>query len=172
MTREEFPIRRRENGGMFKPANFPFASSLSPFQRLFEDFFPTFPEAFMGRPTSRFFERGMFRPSLDVSENENEIKIRAELPGMKEDDIDVTMSKEGVTIRGEKTEEKEEGGENQRYHFYESSYGSFERFVPFSADIEEDKVKATFKNGVLKLHIPKSEKSRSKSRKIQLGNAK
>lgn len=109
---------------------------------------------------------GEFMPRVDVSENDKEIKVTAELPGMDEKDIDVALSHDSLTIRGEKQEETEEEGKD--YYRSERRYGSFHRVVPLSAEVDEGKAEANFRKGVLKIRLPKTVESRSSRKKIEI----
>ena len=158
MAQGDISPRRTENA----PAS---RRELSPFDllpRMFSDFFASgFPELFTTRQ-----QASMFLPKVNIDENENQIKICAELPGMSENDIEIIESRDGVTIRGEKKEEKKEGNGGRQYK--EFSYGAFERFIPIDADVDESKAKATFDKGILELVLPKTEDSKSKTRKIKI----
>jgi HSP20 family protein len=105
-------------------------------------------------------------PKVDVVEYENEFKVTAELPGMEEIDIDVSFSNEVLVIKGEKKEEKEEKKED--YCLTERSYGSFQRAIPLTSGIDRDKIDAKFKNGVLKVVLPKTEEAQKESKKIKI----
>ena len=109
---------------------------------------------------------GDFMPSVDVKEDDRQIKITVELPGMDEEDIDVTLSGDSVTIRGEKNEETEDKGKG--YYRSERRYGSFHRVIPLTSEIDEDKVEAKFKKGVLSLKLPRTEEAARRSKKIQI----
>jgi len=109
---------------------------------------------------------GDFMPQVDVKEDDKEIKVTAELPGMDEDDIDVTLSKDSVTIKGEKSEESEDKGKD--YYRSERRYGAFHRVIPLTSEIDEDKVEAKFKKGVLSLRLPKTEEAVKKRKKIEV----
>ena len=126
------------------------------FDRFFEDF---------GLP-SVFSEETGFSPAFDVSETDEEFTVKAELPGIVEKDIDISISDGILTIKGEKKHEKEE--ENACYHTVERRYGSFSRTMRLPTDVDAEKVDATFKDGVLRLALPKSEAS--KPRKIEIKN--
>jgi HSP20 family protein len=102
----------------------------------------------------------MFKPSLDVSETDAEIKVSAELPGLDEKDIDVSLMHNVLTISGQKKAEKEDKGEN--YHRVERSYGSFKRSIALPSEVDADKVEAAFKNGVLTVHLPKTTETQTK----------
>ncbi|MDX1686693.1 MAG: Hsp20/alpha crystallin family protein [Candidatus Promineifilaceae bacterium] len=129
--------------------------------RLFDDFF-------RGGDLMAPLERGRtFTPSVNVTESDEAIEVTAELPGMNEDDIDLTLSRKGLTIRGEKREEKEDEGRN--YYTRERSYGYFQRSIPVSVDaIDQEKVEATFDKGVLTITLPKHEKAQSATKRIEV----
>ena len=112
---------------------------------------------------SQFFG-GASYPSLDVSEDEKNVLVSAELPGVKEEDLDIRIAGGMLTIKGEKRFEEEKKEEN--YHRIERSYGSFSRSLRLPAPVKEDEVKATFKDGVLKLTLPKSAEGGAKKIKI------
>ena len=104
-------------------------------------------------------------PSLDVKDADGSIVVTAELPGLTAKDIDLSISEDLLTIKGEKkaeAEKKEEG-----VYFSERYFGSFQRSVRLPASVDSDKVKADFKNGVVRIEMPKSEKSRTRKIPIQ-----
>lgn len=105
-------------------------------------------------------------PDLDLSETDKEIIVRAEIPGIEKDDIDITFTDGLLTIKGEKKHEVEEKEEN--YHCIERRYGSFTRTLKLPGDVVHDKIDANYKDGVLKLVIPKPEKVAPK--KIEIKN--
>lgn len=129
-----------------------------PLQTLQQDMDRLFDEFFSGfglRPFGVFREQmGAFTPQVDVVEGDKEIKVSAELPGLDEKDIQVTLSHNLLTISGEKKEEKEDKGKN--YYRMERSYGSFRRSIPLPREIDADKVEAAFKKGVLTITLPKT----------------
>lgn len=133
-------------------------SSLSRPLSLFDDFF----ERGIGRST----ELRPFNPRLDVAEKEEEVVITAELPGMEDKDIDITVDALGLTLRGEKKEEREEKKES--YYRLERSFGSFQRYIPFATEIDRDKVQATFQKGLLTIRLPKTVKQVQAGKKIQI----
>ncbi|MBF0559345.1 MAG: Hsp20/alpha crystallin family protein [Nitrospirae bacterium] len=136
----------------------PFSLLRREMDSLFDNFFRGFDmEPFEGR-------LGTFTPRVDVTENDKEIRVSAELPGMDEKDIDVSLNKDALTIRGEKKEEREQ--KDRDYYRMERSYGSFSRTVPLSAEIETDKAEATFKKGVLSIRLPKTSKAVAETKKI------
>ena len=132
---------------------------LARLEREMEDMFGRFPAWPWGER-----ERG-WAPAVDMVEREDELVLRADLPGLEEKDIEVTVQDGGLTIRGERKEETEEKKEN--YYFSERTYGLFSRTVPLPAGVDPDKVKATFKKGVLEVHLPKAKEAKGKKIEIK-----
>lgn len=144
------------------------ARPLSPFEemdRLFENLFPRrwmhpfrwdMPSlAELGAPLD------IKMPRVDIIERDNEVVVKAEMPGVNKDDLDVSVTENSVTIKGcTSHEEKEEKGD---YYRCEISSGSFSRTVMLPGNVDSDKAKATFRDGILELTIPKMEKSKRKS---------
>lgn len=146
--------------------------ALSPFEemdRMFENFFgrgwlrPARWEWPAWGELARPFEGRI--PTVDVVDRDADVLVKAEVPGIKKDDLDISVSDNMVTIKGETRaeEEKEEGD----YYRREISRGSFSRTVALPSDVDPDKAKASFKDGVLELTIPKVEKSRRRSIKVE-----
>ena len=109
---------------------------------------------------------GAFSPNIDVKETDKEIKVSAELPGMNDKDIDVSLTKDALTIKGEKKEEKEDKGKN--YYRMERSFGSFTRTVPLPAEVDTENAKADFVKGVLTVTLPKSPRAIKETKKISI----
>jgi HSP20 family protein len=105
-------------------------------------------------------------PSLDIAETKNEVVVKAEVPGMDPKDIDISLSDGMLTIKGEKKQEKEE--KEADYHLIERSYGAFTRSVRLPKEIQSDKIGASYKNGILKITLPKSEEAKKKEIKIKV----
>jgi HSP20 family protein len=103
-------------------------------------------------------------PLVDVVEDEKEYLIKAELPEVKKEDVKVSMNEDVLTITGERTRMKEEKG--RKFHRVERFYGSFARSFTVPQDADPTKLLAEFKEGILKIHIPKSEKSKPKNVEI------
>ena len=144
----------------------PFYSLQREMNSLFDNFFRGFdlaPRGFAGAG------EGLFSPSVDVKENDKEFIIKAELPGVDEKDIDVTVTGDAVTIKGEKKEEKEDKDKN--YYYMERSYGSFCRVIPLEAEIESGKAEARFKNGILDIKIPKNQNAKARGTKVSIKSA-
>ena len=100
-------------------------------------------------------------PTVDISETESEYLIKAELPEVRKEDVKVTVENGVLTLQGERRQEKEEKG--RRFHRVERSYGSFVRSFTLPESVDEGGVKAEYKDGVLALHLPKSEKVKPKA---------
>jgi HSP20 family protein len=101
---------------------------------------------------------------LDISETENEFIVKASLPGVKPEDVQITVHGDTLTIRGEMKAEVEKKDEN--YHLRERRYGQFVRTVSLSTPISADKAQAQFENGVLTLRLPKAEEAKPKQIKV------
>ena len=127
--------------------------------RLWENFFGE-------RPLTRIWGRG-WAPSLDISETKDNFVVKAEVPGVDAKDIDISLTGDVLTIKGEKKQEKEEKEED--YHLIERGYGSFSRSVRLPAEVESGKIKAAYKDGILSITLPKSEKAKAKEVKIKVG---
>jgi HSP20 family protein len=112
-----------------------------------------------------FSEEGMVVPAFDISETEKEYMITGEIPGIDVKDLDITLLDGVLTIKGEKKKEREDTDEN--YHRIERHYGSFQRNFRIPAEVKTDKLDATYKDGVLKLTIPKAEVTKAKKIEIK-----
>jgi len=150
----EVPIRREVD---------PVAALRSEMNRLFEDFGRT---AGLDWPAWAGEGWGVFQPSMDVEDREDEVRVTAELPGLEEKDFELFLDGESLTLRGEKkheTESREEG-----WFRSERVYGSFERRVPLPCEVESDAAKAGFRKGVLTVTLPKTEASRRRRVRIPI----
>jgi HSP20 family protein len=121
---------------------------------------------------NRFFREGALEPSqgawapaLDVSETKDNIVVKAEIPGMDAKNIEISLSGDILTIKGEKKQEKEEKDED--YHLVDRSYGSFYRSIHLPQEVQGNKITAKCKDGILKIDMPKSEKAKAKEIKIK-----
>lgn len=134
--------------------------------RMFEDFFGrSWLRPFGGWGRSLATELAPLQPKLDVLDREDEVIVRAEVPGMEKDELDISLSGNMLTLRGEtRHEEREEKGD---YYRCEMSHGAFARTVALPAEVDEGKAKASLKDGVLELKLPKVEKSRRRAIKIE-----
>jgi len=109
-------------------------------------------------------------PKVDIKDEDKEIIVSAELPGMDQKDIDLTVTNDSIRISGEKRHE----GEEQEKDFYrhERFCGSFDRVIDLPAEVEGDKAEAEFSKGILTIRLPKSEEAQAKHRKIKIKSAK
>ena len=133
----------------------PFVISRSPsdwMDRFFDDVFES-------------SSNGHFHPSVEVTETKKDVVVKAEIPGIDAKDIDLSIDRGILTISGEKKEEKEEEDEN--CYLKETSYGSFRRSFKLPVDVDEEKIKADFKDGMLKVRLPKAEGKEKKVIKIE-----
>ena len=103
-------------------------------------------------------------PSVEISDGEKEIKVTAEVPGLEEKDIEVLLDDGVLTLKGEKRSETED----KDRQFTERFYGRFERRIPLGYEVKDDKVDARFRNGVLTVTLPKSEKAQSQVKRIAI----
>lgn len=138
----------------------PFTSLQREMDTLFENLFHGFDVDFFGGRTSSF------SPSVEVSENDKEIKVSAELPGLDKKDIDLSLSHDSLTISGEKKEAHEKNGKD--WYMKERSYGSFKRIVPLYREIDADKANAHFRKGILTVTLPKSARELERRKKISV----
>ncbi|TET44230.1 Hsp20/alpha crystallin family protein [candidate division TA06 bacterium] len=124
-------------------------------------------DGFFGRmPAKRSVMKGIWAPLVDIEETKDDILIRAELPGMKKEDIKISVSEGRLQIAGERSKEKEE--KEGTYHRIERTYGRFQRVVPLPVEVEAGKTKATYKDGMLEVRLPKAEKAKPKEIGIEV----
>ncbi len=131
---------------------------------LFERFFG---EAWPMSPFEGLVSRFGVGPRLDLAESENDITVKAELPGVDSKEVDVQVIGNTLTIRGEKKQEKEE--KKRDYHFVERQYGAFQRSVQLPTTVDADKVEAVFKDGVLTVTIAKRPGAKPKRISVKNG---
>lgn len=164
MIGELMPWRKKENAVSKAPQTSPFDKLQKQMNELFDGFFDDFGKhSLIKGKNGREF---MFSPHFDVAETENSIEVSAELAGMDEKDINVSLDNNVLTIKGEKKEEKEE--KKKDYHVSERCYGSFERSFSLPDGLDENNIKAKFNKGILHVIMPKTEKAKAKSKKIQV----
>lgn len=138
--------------------------------RLFEDFLgrrfgsPWWPG--IRWPEIRWPAEIEISPTIDIFEEKDEVVLKAELPGMTKEDVNVNITENTLTISGEK--KKEEKVEKKDYYHLERSYGSFSRSLRLPADVQSEKAKATFRDGVLEIRVPKTEEAKKKEVKVKI----
>jgi HSP20 family protein len=144
----------------------PFAPFRREMERLFEDFFSVFGAPARQEREGAQLPVGIIAPRIDVSETDDEVRIKAELPGVNEKDIDVRLVDDVLTIRGEAQTEHEE--KQQDYRVMERARGTFVRSLrlPFMADASQ--VQASFKDGILSITIPKPREARERVQRIEV----
>jgi HSP20 family protein len=128
--------------------------------RLFEQFTPTRREHLFG---------DSFVPAVEIKDNENSVDLKVELPGLDPEDIDIQVSADAVSITGERrteTKTEEDGMTRSEFH-----YGRFQRVVPLPAQVQNNAVAADYKDGILRLHMPKDEEEQRKVVKVPLNKA-
>jgi len=158
------PLTSYRGGGLLGGGLDPLFSLHRDMNRLFEDVMGAgVPLA--GGPSGQGGQGQIINAHMNVSETENEIRISAELPGVKEDDIDVSLNDDVLTIRGEKRFERKDEKEN--FHFVERSFGTFQRSIRLPFPVNPDQVQASFDNGVLTVTLPKSAQQ-ERTRRIQV----
>jgi HSP20 family protein len=143
----------------------PFSALRAEMDSLFDSFIGGLP-AFSGMFGSTGGRGLALTPHMDVTETDKEIVVEAELPGIDEKDVSLSLQDGVLTIRGEKKHERNEEKEN--YRMMERRYGSFQRSVQLPDTVDEDKIEATFNNGVLKVSLPKRPEAIGKHRKIPI----
>lgn len=167
----KLPVTKKASEPAFAPeAWHPFDTLRKEVDRLFEDFGR---DDFWRRPLRSLagIERNLAQkfaaaPAVDVAESEKAYEITAELPGMDEKDIEVNVANGGLTIKGEKKEEKEE--KQKDYYVSERRYGSFQRYFGLPDSVDASKIEASFKNGVLKVTLPKTAEAQKPAKKIEV----
>jgi len=155
---KKLPIQR--DADIVDNTEYPLLSLQNEMNRLFDDFWRN---PFSMRPFDAFDRMwpstiggstlSGFNPNVDISETDKEIKLEAELPGLDEKDIEISISEDVLTIKGEKRQENERKDSN--YYFAERSYGMFTRQFALPNAVDENKIEATFKKGVLTVTMPK-----------------
>jgi HSP20 family protein len=110
-------------------------------------------------------------PKVDIAESKDAIEVTAELPGVDEKDLDVTLANRMLTVRGEKKSTRDEQDKDKNWHVVERSYGSFSRTIPLPFDPDPAKVEAKFDKGVLHIHLPKPAEVAKKQQKIEIKKA-
>lgn len=138
----------------------------NPLQSLHNELDRTFDDVFqLSTLGQQWFGSGAdIWPKIDITDDEREVKIIADMPGMEQNDINVSIEDGILTLKGEKLSESE----NKETHFSERFYGQFERRIPVGYELDDDKIDAHFANGVLKITLPKSENAKSKMKPIKI----
>jgi HSP20 family protein len=134
----------------------------SPSKReVFADFFDNFFDSDLFPSASKL------APAVDITEHKDRYTVKADLPGMKQEDVKVELDDGVLKIFGERKSEREQKDESKKYHYYERSYGSFERRFVLPRDTDAEKIDAKYENGVLSVDIPKTEAKKPKEIKVK-----
>lgn len=151
------PVQVRRN--LFSPFD-------ATFERMMEEFYQDF-----DRPSTSFgdWENLMIHPSVDIIDTQEMFKVEAEVPGMGPEDLKILITDRVLTIKGEKTVSQKD--KNQNYAVREIAYGSYQRAIPLPESADTEKVKATFKKGMLWIEIPKREESSARYREVKVEHA-
>lgn len=128
--------------------------------RLFDDFFST-------RRPSRDLAKMAWEPAVEMYETENDVVVKAEMPNIDPKNVDITVTNDSITLKGETKHEEEHKDRN--YYRRELRYGAFSRTLPLGTEVTAAEAKATYKDGVLEVKIPKSERVKPTSVKVQIG---
>ena len=162
-VRELIPWSRSRDLAPGQRAEHPLAAMQREMDRMLDEFWRGFDLPVWGRG-----ERGgMIAPRIDIRETEEAIIVTAELPGLEEKDVEISLSETALLIRGEKKLERQE--KERGYTYSERSFGSFERRIPLDAGIDGEHVTAAMANGVLTVTLPKTPEAQSKVRRIEIG---
>ena len=159
-------MAKKESGEMVRVEPMKALSPFEEMERRFEELFRR-PLSLL-RPTwlprLRMPELEELAPTIDIFEEGGEVVIKAELPGIKKEDIEVKLTDNTITISGEK--KKEEKVEKKNYYRMERSYGSFTRSFDLPSEVQTDKAKAQFKDGILEIRAAKTEEAKQKEKKV------
>ena len=159
-------IKKQETGGTATRYRDPFAEMRADMDRVFNSFLG---RSFFGRSPwlSRTEPTSLATPNLDVRENENQFVFEADLPGIDDKDVEVVVRDGVLTLKGEKKAERDE--KKDTYHLVERSYGRFERSFQLPDSADQEKIKAEFDKGVLRIIVPKRPEAAKTQKKIPIG---
>ncbi len=163
--RDLIPWSRGRDVAAGRAAEHPLMAFQREMNTLFEDLWRGFDAPMLGRGETA--AAAMISPRIELKETDKDIVVCAELPGLSEKDVEVTLSDNVLFVRGEKKVDKTE--EEKGYTYTERSYGSFERRIPIEADVLGDKVAARFADGVLTVTLPKNPEAKEQTRRIPIG---
>ncbi|HZC94997.1 MAG TPA: Hsp20/alpha crystallin family protein, partial [Bradyrhizobium sp.] len=146
----------------------PFLQMRREMNRLFDDVFSGFGGLGLPGAFGPALQQMPAAPKIDISETENEIQIKAEMPGIDQNNVEVLLEDDRLIIRGEKKEEREEDDKDRNYHVRERVQGAFSRTLPLPFAPDPNQVKAEFKNGVMTITIPKPQEVKQKQHRIDV----
>jgi len=162
------PERERERGisRWVEPREFAGFNPFSLMRRLSDEMDRAFASSFGLWPGGAAAETAVWSPPIETFERDNDIVVRAELPGLSKDDVKVEVTPEGLVIQGERKREHEE--EREGFYRSERMYGRFHRLIPMPEGVDTEKVNAQFKDGVLEVTVPIPESMKRKRREIPI----
>ncbi len=143
---------------------FPSLSTWNPFEEL-AGFRRVFDEPFSGFLREGGTTAGEWRPLMDIVETKDGLSLKVEVPGVKQEDINISLEDSTLTVKGERKHESEVNEDG--YTRIERSYGTFQRSVVLPPTVDANRVKATYKDGVLEIQLPKKEEARPKAIKVE-----
>jgi HSP20 family protein len=149
----------------YEPTSFPFFREMEAMQDRLNRFLGVTPRGNGGKESLTVTD---WSPAVDIQETEKEYLVKTELPEVRIEDVRVTVESGVLAIQGERKQEKEE--KNKKFHRIERSYGTFLRTFTVPPDAEENKVAADFKDGILRVHLPKAEKPRPKAIEVKVAS--
>ena len=158
LTRRQFPLAPRFLPSQFLAPFGDFADLNETTQQLFDEVF--------GKDLP--VKAQAWAPAVNVAETKDEFTVTAELPGLKAENVSVDFTDGILTIHGEKVDEKTEKEDDRTYYMWERRFGTFQRTLPFPGGIDEKKIVAEFKDGVLAVHLPKTEEVKPKRQAIPI----
>lgn len=170
MAKEEVKVRKGEPREVtpWRPVS-EVAREMSRIGREIEEMFSDFwPRPWFGWPWRRrlWEDLGVREPAIEMFEEKDDIVVKAELPGIKKEDLEISVLGNQLTIKGER--KKEEEVKEKGYYYSERSYGAFSRTVEIPKEVQADKVRATFKDGILEVRLPMTEEAKRKEIKVKV----
>ncbi|HXH05008.1 MAG TPA: Hsp20/alpha crystallin family protein [Vicinamibacterales bacterium] len=157
-------IQRRRGGALTRYEPFSWDNPFALMRRLSDEMDRVFADFFGGRPAAR--EAGAWAPDIEMFQRGNELVVRADLPGLSKDDVQVELTEDALVLRGERKREEKE--EREGFYRSERSYGAFERVIPLPEGTIAESAKATFKNGVLEIVMQAPPKEARQGRRIEI----
>lgn len=165
--RSMVPWKKGQRGALSASKSDPFAVLQKEVDELFDQFSNTFFDTVPWRGARTESGLPAFRePNIDFTETDEAYELSADLPGVEEKDLDLAIDENMLTIKAEQNREEERKEKN--YHVMERTSGSYQRSFPLPSDIDHEKIKAKFKNGLLSVSLPKNPESASEKRKIEI----
>ncbi len=160
-------FKREENEGARSGELLPAEKQHDPLARMHQEMDRLFEGFFGARRWPEFDQDLLLKPSVDIAESKKAYRVSIEVPGVDEQDIDLTIQGDSLIVSGEKKQESED--DEDGFHRVERRYGSFRRILSLPTDADAEGIKARFKNGVLKITIPRSGETAGGAKRIEIG---